>query len=71
MTGRVDLDSDTYVCAVCEREFDKEVSDAEALAASIEEGVITGREPLDDLSVVCDDCYPTFREWFENEYRKS
>jgi DNA-directed RNA polymerase subunit RPC12/RpoP len=46
--------SNTYTCAACSGVFDKGWSDEEALAEKEENW---GDMSMDDMEVVCDDCY--------------
>lgn len=49
------LDSNTYVCAMCRGVFSKGRTDEEALAAAEQEFVEL--PPLADCCYVCDDCW--------------
>lgn len=44
----------TFTCAACGRTFDKEISDAEAMA---EAKALYPPAMLEDVAVICHDCY--------------
>jgi uncharacterized protein with PIN domain len=44
----------TYTCAMCKETFEKGVSDEEAIA---EMESHFGKVPIEELAVVCNDCY--------------
>ena len=53
--------SDTYVCAVCKREFMKARSDEEAIA----EARTLFQEPeLSDAGIACDDCFKEMAKFY-------
>jgi hypothetical protein len=50
-----------YQCAICGGVFEKMRSDIEAAEEAVGE---FSTEPLDDVSVVCEDCNLDFRDWY-------
>lgn len=58
----------TYQCAMCERTFESERSEEEALAEKQE---LWGDVPIEDCDVVCDDCWQEVRpDKNEEEYER-
>lgn len=55
---------ETFVCAVCGEAYDKARTDAEALAELHRD---YGDVPLDQVAMVCDDCYRRYTHWLAQQ----
>ena len=58
MAPQDDLTADTFDCVACAQTFQKDWTDDEALAESVE---VFGEIPVKDRCVVCDNCYKALR----------
>lgn len=58
------MTDNTYTCSVCENTYEKGWSDEEAMK---EKNTLWGDAPLEEFSIVCEDCNIAFLEWLKEK----